>query len=270
MKNRKLFLIFLMMISFTLAFFTGCDDSGIEPKTEVGAGFIPTMRITQGSRYIYTNDSLINNNGSITTQRTNIITYDTVRAPITLASQLCFPITSTSRNTITLQTTRDTAYVRYDSTAGKVNQYGVQQFINPLQPPTWDVVADFALARGTAWTIGTINSTINIPGFGSVTFTGPLTGKVADSTIVNTTATPSVAIHCYRIELNANISGTVLGQTMTASIFIDYYLGYYSTQFPNNPSGIIRITFRPFSFNVASTPVLYQSGLDRILQTYTP
>jgi len=260
MINRKLFLFMVLLASVLSQLLTGCSDSGQSPTTPGGgAGSIPIMRIHQGSRYTYTNDSLINNNSIIDTQRTRIGTFDNVFDIVTIENQSCFRILSTSYDTNTTLITRDTMFVRYDSTAGKVYQYGVKRLINPLQPPSWDLVADFSVARGTTWSIGDINASINVPGFGNVDFSGPLTGKVADSTNVNTTATPSAAIHCYRIELNTNISGTVIGQTVTASIFIDYYLGYYSDQFPNNPSGIIRITFRPFSFNVLGTPVLYLS-----------
>lgn len=267
MKKRIAYFSILVITFILSIFYTGCDDSGLAP-TKTVSGFKPTMRIHQGARYIYTNDSLLNNNGSITTQRTSITTYDTVRAPLTFYSVSCFPITSTSIGSTPIE--RDTFYVSYDSTAGKVYQFGIKQFINPLQLPSWDLVADFSIARGSTWSVGDINSSVIIPGLGNIDFTGPLTGKVADSTIVNTTATPSTAVHCYRIELNASLSGSVAGQTVTASIIIDYYLGYYSDQFPNNPSGIIRITFRPFSFNVLGTPVFYQSGLDRILRNYTP
>jgi hypothetical protein len=272
MNNKKMILILGLAASVLLTFLTGCDDSGQTPTAPGGGStYIPTIRIHQGARYNYTNDSLINNNGVITTQRTRIGTYDVVNSPVSKESQLCYPILSTSYDTNTTLTSRDTLYVRYDSTAGKVYQYGLQQLINPLQPPSWDLVGDFSVARGTQWTIGTINLTFNFPSpIGTVNFTGPLTGKVADSTTINTTSTPSTIVNCYRIELNASVTGSTPLGNATASILIDYYLGYYSDLFPNNPSGLVRITFRPFSFDVSGIPVLYQSGVDRILMDYTP
>jgi hypothetical protein len=112
-----------------------------------------------------------------------------------------------------------------------------------------------------------------LPVVGSVPVSGPLTGKVADSTFILTTSAVPDTIHCYRIELYANITGTAVISlqtiTFTANIYVDYYIGYYSPKFPNNPSGLVRLTLNPF--NITTSPNIgttVEGGYDRILQTY--
>jgi hypothetical protein len=184
-------------------------------------------------------------------------------AQTTYQGKTAYLVTSTNFDTNTSQTTVIPYYISYDQATGKYYQYGITALINPTQPPAWDIVGDFDVQRGNSYAISTINYTVNIPPLGNVTFSGPLTGRIADSTTISTTGNGQ-SISCYRIEMNAAISGVVGAVTITASIYVDYYLGYSS------PTGIVELKLRPFSFMTGATPILNEPGFDRKLYSHNP
>src|SRR5258706_12507676 len=97
-----------------------------------------------------------------------------------MGGQLCYPVGGNSVDTAHgMSLTPEIYYVRYD--AGKFYQYGVRNLINPGQPLTWDIVGDFTVSRGSSYHIADISYSYTVPGFGTVPFTGPLNGKIADS-----------------------------------------------------------------------------------------
>ncbi len=214
-----------------------------------------------GSTFIFTYDSLT----SSQTIRLNRRSHDVIWPLTTLAGQLCYPIYSITTDTVAYTTTYDTLYVRYDSSAGKYYQYGIQKFINPmLQNATWDLVADFSVSMGTIWTVGQVNYNVTI-GSNTYTFTGPLTAKVAEQTSIQTTGSPSKSVNCYRIELHASVSSG--SSNVTADIYVDYYLGYSSSA--TNPAGIVEVKIRPFSFLLSGQPFYAEPGDDRKLYDFT-
>jgi len=264
MKNKKLIfkLLFLIFASL-IVLYPGCGEDTINNNGGTGSGgWHPNLTFLVGQNIVYTNDSITPSGATIRTRRgTNM----TINAQTTIGGQLCYPFIGSTRDTATNQTTPEAYYFRYDQTEGKYYQYGIRKLINPTQPDSWDLVGDFDLARGTSYLVGNINYTITIPGVGTVTFNGPLNGKIADSTTITSTGTPPQSISCYRIEMTASISGTSpLGQ-VSANIIMDYYLGY------STPTGIVEIKIRPFSFTVAGIPgVAPQPGYDRKIYRHTP
>jgi len=265
MKKLKFLLSLAVSVIIGAALFTsGCgDDSGVVNNNT--AGYHPNLVFTTGQTLVLSNDSLHETGGGHTW--TGVRTTDVIQAQTTFpptGGRLCNPVISTNFDSSTSQTATIPYYISYDQSTGKYYQYGIGNLINPTQTPTWDVVGDFDVQRGNQYGITTINYTVNLgPPFGSVTFTGPLNGRIADSTsIVQSSNGQSIA--CYRIELNAVITGIVAAQTITASIFIDYYLGYAS------PTGLVELKLRPFSFMIGATPVLNEPGFDRRLYSHTP
>ena len=259
-------IILTSAIIFFSIFFITCGSDTPTSNNNTGGGTVgpyPRFNLRTGSTFIYTNDSLPNGGSPI---RTRIITNDSILTPVTLAGFLCFPIRSTSVDTVTNQTQIDTAFVRYDSTGGKFYQYGIRKLIDTTQPGTWDLVADFSVPRTTEWLVANIVYTYTIPGFGTVTFSGPLKGKVADSTTIQTTSNPPQTIHCYKIQLTATLSGSLF-VTISTTIVIDYYLAFTAV---GNPTGLARLWLNPFTFtttpNIGSFPY---PGFDRILRNYT-
>jgi hypothetical protein len=270
MKTKNIFLLTALLFAFLLVTtYEGCGSDTTGPPPSAG-GFKPTLRMKIGSTFQYTNDT-IKPPPPYTTERTNMVTNDTVKLITNYNGKDAYGIISHTTNRPTVM-----YYVSYDSSNGVLYQWGITNLINPSQSPSWDVVANFGAARGSSWVIGQINDTLILPSpYGSVPISGPLSGKVADSTFIITTSTTTPdTIHCYRIELNANISGTVvvgaIQVTFSATIYVDYYLGYYSSQFPNNPSGLVRLTLHPF--NITTSPniiTIQEGGYDRILQSFT-
>ena len=94
--------------------------------------------------------------------------------------------------------------------------------------------------------------------------------QIADSILASPGDVPAWANSCEiinahtneieTIKLNAKLSASVSGIPITGDVYIDYYLGYSSTDFPTNPSGMVALKLRPFAFNVAGTPQLYEPG----------
>lgn len=258
---------FLGLAAFTTlsaALFTiGCgDDSGIINNNSTG--WHPNLTFSPGQVFVYTVDSLTPTGVPI---RKRVSSRNTLQAQTTYQGELCYPVLGVTYDSSTTPPTpipEPPYWIRYDQTTGKYYQWGIRQLINITQPGSWDTVGNFDVGRGTSYFIGSINYTITIPGIGTVNFTGPLNGKIADSTTIQTTGNGE-SIPCYRIELTASISGMISAGTVSTEIIFDYYLGYAS------PTGIVELKLRPFSFTVAGIPNLVpQPGFDRKLYSHTP
>lgn len=234
-------IIILTLTVFTVLYF-GCGED-TPTGTNTGSKH-PNIDIKVGAMYQYTNDSLPPSGGQ--PQRTRIITKDTVLGKGTYQGYSnSWKILSINRDTTRsyppgLEIRRDTLYISYDSSSGKFYQWGLTRIIDPSQTPQWNLVADFSLARGNQWQVGTA--------YGVTAY-----GKVASDTVIQTTANPSVTVKCYRIEMTATIIST---------IYLDYFLGYSPPSSPMNPSGRVRVRLRPYSFS----NVQYW-GFDQILET---
>jgi hypothetical protein len=271
METKKLHLYLITLVSFLIIILiSGCSDNSTSPPSQP-PGFKPTIRLKTNSTFQYTNDTLFPGGSR---QRKPVITNDTIKSFANYFGKDAYRIISHSINSQTSEHLINTYYVTYDSAAGIFWQYGITNFINPSQSPTWDVAANFAITRGSSWVIGTVSYTVNLPIVGMIPFSGPLSGKIVDSTYFLSTKAQPDTIRCYKIEYLADISGdvTYLGTTYTLStqIYVDYYIGYYSSEFPINPSGLVRITLNPFTIHSNPTLLIYDvGGYDRILQSYT-
>jgi|GEM_PF-1278973 len=261
MKQTKyLVSILSLMVILSVSLLNGCGTDDTSTSSNSAGGWPPTFTFKTGATFVYSTDSLLAAGGSLPTHR---ISTDMVQNLTVISGQNCYPFLGTTVDSNTQQSTPDLYYVRYDP-AGYYYQYGIKRLIDTNQSPTWDLIGDFTKTRKTTYTIGNINYTISLPGYGSVIFTGPLTGQIADSTTITTTGPTAQTIYCYRIEMNANVSGTYSGQPVDASIFLDYYVGY-TVAASNNPVGLVELRSRPFAFNFAHVPVIYEPGFDRKL-----
>ena len=268
MKNKKIFFKFLfLVIASLIVLYPGCGEDTINNNGGSGSGgWHPNFNFVVGQNIVYTTDSLTPTNIAI---RKRMRTTMTIGNLIVVGGQTCYPFVGSTFDSATNQTTPEAYYFRYDQSAGKYYQYGIRKLINPTQPDSWDLVGDFDLARGTSYFIGTINYTITIPTIGTITFNGPLNGKIADSTTITSTGNPPQIINCYRIEMTASISGSSPAGTVTTNIVLDYYLGNVSTTSTSN--AIVEIKLRPFSFTVAGIPnIAPQPGFDRKIFSHTP
>ena len=258
-SNKKLSLIFSLLLIFFSVIYYGC---GTDDVTTTPVGPPPSIRMTPGSTYDFTYDSLTATTAVIRLGRTS---HDVVQPSVVFTGKTCFPIYSTTKDSTGATISVDTNYYSYDSTAGKFYQYGISKFINPASGnPTWDLVADFSVSMGTTWNIGTVNYVVNIGGT-PYTFTGPLTAKVAEQTTIQTTGVPSQSINCYRIELYTHLNSNPPG--VTADIYVDYYLGYSSSS--TNPAGLVELKLRPFNFMTSGTVLVSEPGDDRRLRNFT-
>lgn len=263
MKKLKYVSLSLFVLIFTAVLTVGCgDDSTVTPNNPSGGGYHPAMNLTEGQTFVYSNDSLISSGGQMWT---GVRTTDILQAQTTVDGKVCFPVFSTNFDSTNSQTSNTTFYIAYSQSEGIFYQYGLSTIINPSQPLKWDPVGNFDVARGTSYKVADINYTVTLPVIGTVTFTGPLDGKVADSTTITTTGPLPQVIPCYKIELVASVSGTTVGGPASATINVDYYIGYGS------PTGIVEVKLKPFSFTVAGIPnVAPQPGYDRKLYSHTP
>ena len=266
MKNKKLFIKILFLLTASLiVLYPGCGEDTINNNGGTGSGgWHPNFNFVVNQRFVYTNDSLhpIPPGG---TTRTRKGTTLTINDTAFIAGQYCYPFIGNTYDTATNQNIVEQYYFRYDQAAGKYYQLGIRQLIDTTQPETWDLVGDFDLPRNTSYFIGTISYTIPLPPpFNNVVFSGPLNGKVLDSVLIQSTGNPPQQIPCYPIELKANISGTVSGQTITAEIILMYYLGY------STPTGIVELKLSPFSFYLLGNAILNEPGFDRKIFSHTP
>lgn len=263
MKKLKYVSLSLFVLIFSAVLTFGCgDDSTVTPNNPSGGGYHPAINFSVGQTFVYSNDSILPSGGHVWT---GVRSTDVIQAQTTVDGKLCYPVFSVNFDSTNSQTSNTTYFVTYTQSEGIFYQYGLSTLINPTQTPTWDPVGNFDAARGSSYNVSTVNYTTTITGIGTVTFTGPLTGKVADSTTITTTGPIPQVVPCYKIELTAAVSGTVSGQTVTANINVDYYIGYGS------PTGIAQINLKPFSFTVAGIPnVAPQPGYDHKLYSYNP
>ena len=259
--NKYLLSILPILIVLCSAALNGCGTDTTTNSATTG-GWPPTFTFKPGATFVYSTDSLTAAGGSLPTHR---ISTDMVQNQTVISGQNCYPFLGATVDSNTHLSTPDLYYVRYDP-AGYYYQYGIKRLIDTNQTPTWDLIGDFTKTRGTSYNVGTIDYTITLPPpYGALTFTGPLSGKIADSTTITVTGPSAQTIYCYRIELNANVSSTYSGQPVAASIFLDYYVGYTLAAYPNNPVGLVELKSRPFSFTFAGVPVLPEPGFDRKL-----
>lgn len=259
MKKIKFAASFFVILASV--FYIGCGDSGVvTPPT--GSGWHPNLVFNVNQQFVYSTDSLPPSGPAIH-KRTR--TTSTIQAQVTYQGELCYPVTGSTFDTATNITTPEPPYwIRYDQATGKYYQFGIKQLININQTATWDLVGDFDAARGTSYDIGDVNYTITLPPpYGNINFTGPLTGKI-DSTTITTTGNPPQTIPCYKISMTASVSGSTPLGTVTATIILDYYLGYSA------PTGIVELKLSPFSFYLGTTALLPQPGFDRKLYSHTP
>ena len=259
-KSKKQFIFAAIMMAVLCISYYGC---GTDTTTNTTPSTPPSIRMKQGSTYDFTYDSLTTSQ----TIRLPRKSHDVVQSQVVFSGKTCFPVISTTTDTVTHNLfSTDTSYYSYDSSGGKFYQYGISKLINPaFGTATWDLVADFTVAQGTSWTVGTVNYIVNIGGM-PYTFTGPLTSKVAEKTTIQTTSNPSVSIDCYRCELYAHIvsSGTI---TVSADVYVEYYIGYASTA--ANPSGLVEVKLMPFAFVAGGSTLVTEPGDDRKLQSFT-
>lgn len=264
MKNFRFTAFTLFALMFTALYTSGCGDDSTtnNPPGGGGGGYHPAINFTVGQTFIFSNDSLLPGGGHVWT---GVRTTDIIQAQTTVAGKLCYPVFSTNFDSSNSQTSNTTYFLSYNQTDGIFYQYGIGAIINPSQSPTWDPVGNFDAARGSSYNVSTVNYTANVPGLGNVTMSGPLTGKVADSTTITTTGPLPQVVPCYRIELTANVSGSTPAGNASTVITVDYYIGYGS------PTGLVQLKLNPFSFTVAGIPNLFpQPGYDRKLYSYNP
>lgn len=263
MKKFKYVTLALFVLIFSAVLTVGCgDDTTTTPNNPSGGGYHPAINFSVGQTFIYSNDSLLPAGGNVWT---GVRTTDIIQAQTTVDGKLCYPVFSTSFDSTNSQTSNVTFFLSYSQSEGIFYQYGLGQIINPSQTATWDPVGNFDVARGTSYNVSTVNYTTNIPGLGTVTFTGPLTGKLADSTTITTTGPIPSIVPCYKVELTASVSGSTPLGTATTTITVDYYIGYGS------PTGMVQTKLYPFSFTVGGIPNLFpQPGYDHKLYSHNP
>jgi hypothetical protein len=258
MKNLKYTLSALIIIVLSSLFTIGCGDDGeTTTPNNPGGGTPPNLNMKVNSFYAFTNDSLDTNGTTI--RNTRLRTTHSYAAQGTFFGQSnAFQIIAETKDTTTNPHTlvsKDTIYVRYDG--GKFYQYGMVQFIDPSQSPTWDLVADFTLATGTQWNIATINTVIS--GFSVQTV---IKGKVAENTPFTTNNT-GLSINNYRIEITGE--STALGFPI-GTTYVDYYIGYADPA--TNPSGMVRLKLRPVWLQINGSTILRSAGVDQKISYY--
>ncbi|HMQ79386.1 MAG TPA: hypothetical protein PKE39_04200 [Ignavibacteria bacterium] len=252
------FFSFILLAS-AMVYVWGCGDDSTNNNnsgTPVGA---PDINIVTGSAFYFTNDTISQNN---TSYRTLLTTKDSVLGNVFLEGYNSFAVRSVTDSLGTV--VDDQVYnVYYDAAGGKFYQYGIFRFLDPTASARWDLVADFNLPLNTSWDIGV--DTIVLSGF---SIQADIKGKIAEQTTFQTTNTPSSTIHCYRIEISANLSIPGV-YTFPTPVYFDYYLGFASSSTPGNPSGIVRLRLRPISLALPTQPPFFtQAGGDRILRTF--
>ncbi len=269
MSANKFHILFLFSLFFITIVFFSCSTTS--DTVTPGPGGYPTINLTVGSAYTYTIDSLHVGGGS--TRLGNNVRSTILANGTFFDSTDVFMTQVIERDGGGLTVSNDTTYSKYNAATGKGYSYGFSQLFNPALTPKWDMLADFSVTFNTTWVIDNINAILTIPQ-GNINMTGPLTGQVAEATTIQTTGSPAETIQCYRIELNAALSGTIviaqITYTLSTTLTVDYYLGYSSSQYPGNPSGVVRLTNRTFTIttnpNIGTFPF---PGRDRILETYS-
>jgi hypothetical protein len=256
MKNLKYTSLAIFMVIFTSLFTIGCGEDSVTPPNNGGSGSAPTLNMKVNSLYSFTNDSL-DTNGT-TVRPTRLRTRHSFTAQGTFFGQPnAFQILAETRDTVAnTLVSMDTIYVRYDG--GKFYQYGMIQFIDPTQAPTWDLVADFTVSQGTQWSVATITTVIS--GF---TVQTVIKGKVAENTPFTTNNTGQ-SINNYRIEITgeSSVFTVPIGTT-----YVDYYIGYADPA--TNPSGMVRLKLRPVWLQLSGNTIFRSAGVDQKISYYT-
>lgn len=250
MKNLKITSLFLFILAFTAIYTVGCGDD--PTTTPPPGGSVPTLDMRVNSIYGFTNDSLDTNGTTVTHTRLRTLQGFTANGTF-FGKANSFQIIAETRDTVAnTQVSTDTFYVNYEG--GKFYQYGMLQIIDPSQPASWDLVADFNISHGTQWTVGTISTII-----GGFAVTTTVKGKVAENTAFTTNNTLQ-SVNNYRIEITGDVQslGTSLG-----TIYVDYYIGYADPA--TNPSGMVRVKVRPIWLRLPpiGTTVFRSPGVDQ-------
>ncbi len=249
----KHIITYLLAVTIMLIFISCSDNTVNNPGTPSSS--YPNINLKVNSVYKFTNDSVFVSGPN---QRTSIVTTDSIMAKGSFFGQTdAFMIRVVSVDTAAQPPTIkniDTVIVKYDLAEGKFFQYGVVRLIDSTQNPQWDTVADFTKPIGTVWNIATIN---NVMGYSGTK--ADIQAKVLKDTSFNATGSGNQLINAYKIEIKAIVTFSII--TIT-TIYLDYYLGYTPSG-SSNPSGIVRINLKPFTFYNLSFP-----GFDQILQTW--
>lgn len=255
-----LFRLISISLLFCCLYFISCSDSSTSP-TNNNSYTPPSIQLKKNATYVYQNDT-IPPSGIQQTQP--VLTYDRIMDSVTFQSRLGYQIFDSNRTSPPPGTflNMDTIYLSYDSAKGRLYQYGIERFINPSQSLSWDLIADFSIPLNQSWTIGNVNYSIVVSGT-LYTFNGPLTAKVAvDTTLLGRGNAGTVK--CYRIELNAAITGNAGLIPVNFNVIIDDFIGYNSSS--GNYSGIMRVRVRPFTVYNSGAPLLQLGGHDRFIQ----
>jgi hypothetical protein len=254
-------IMFALAAAFVI--YSGCGDDNTTNNNNgggSGGGYHPTLNFSVGQSFTYTWDTLYPNNTVIRKRWSSV---DVVQAQTTIGGQQGYPFAGALYDSTVMPIIPkpELYYVRYDQSAGKYYQYGLQALINSGSPLTWDLVADFDAARGSTYTIASVNYSIPVPTIGTINFTGPLTGKV-DSTSIQSTNNPPATVQCYHVEMLADLSGPAGNLTASAKIYVDYFIGCI------NPIGMVEFKTRPFDFKLNGSTVNSQGGYDRKLKSH--
>ena len=248
---NKLKFLSIFLLTAAMVYVWGCGDDTTTGNNN-GGGTVPTLNMQVGAIYAFNVDSLPTS-GSVTPTR--LKSYNTYLAQGTYFGQSnAFQILTETRDTVAnISLGTDTFYVRYDG--GRFYQYGMLQLISPTIPASWDLVADFNVSQGTAFTIA---SDVDIV-IGSITAKANITGKIAADTTFNTAGWGNVGINCYRSESAAviSISGLPIG-----TVYVDYFIGDADPS--TNPSGMVRVKLRPVNLTVYTSAGVDQTFLRRL------
>ncbi len=248
---NKLKFFSIILLTAAMVYVWGCGDDTTTGNNN-GGGTVPTLNMQVGAIYAFNVDSLPTSGGFT---QTRLKSYNTYLSQGTYFGQSnAFQILTETRDTVANSSLgTDTFYVRYDG--GKFYQYGMLQLISPTIPASWDLVADFNVSQGTAFTIA---SDVDIV-IGSITAKANITGKIAADTTFNTAGWGNVGINCYRSEIAAviSISGLPIG-----TVYVDYYIG--DADPTTNPSGMVRVKLRPVNLTVYTSAGVDQSFLRRL------
>lgn len=256
MKTKKSAVIPILISAMLAILIIGCDDSGVAPKPSPTEGPKPNIQFVPLSTFTY-HYSSINQSGQ--ERDTTWRTVDVVQNQTTYQGKLCYPIVSTTLDTVPppdplpippLQT----IYVSYD-TSFHYYQYGVKRLFDPSQPGSWDLVADFSVPLGTSVPLFTITNLLGQP-----SLTADVSSAVQKDTVIRAFNT-NMPIDCYKVAVVADIklSGTHIGNA-----YLDYFVGYTPPSNPANPSG--RISVKIYPVNISGFPAA--NGLNQKIKTF--
>ena len=254
MKTKNLLIIPVIISAMLAASFTGCGDSGTTQVT-TPEGPKPNIEFRPGSRFIY-HYSTISQGGQQhdTTWRTT----DVVQNQTTYQNMSCYPIVSTTEDTVShLPIATQTFYVTYDNATYKFYQYGVKKIFDPTQTATWDLVADFSQPLGASISIFTLTNLLGNPNLSA-----DVSSRVMKDTVINTFNPPGTGVNCYKVAIIGDVK---LATVSIGNVYLDYYIGYTPPSAPSNPSG--RISIKLYPVNISGYPAA--DGLNQKLKRFT-